>query len=141
MDHQKAMLHELWRKAGRDTEPVRIPAKTPAKAVQLRHTLYNAVKGVRKNLDNTDSSLAHALENVTISFDPEDKSIVVMRQKIATELMGVIAGVLGEYAKPETSEEAAARESAARLEKMLGQAAPQTAADIYREHKVRFGED
>jgi hypothetical protein len=140
MDQQKAMLHELWRKAGRDADPVRIPAKTSAKAIQLRHTLYNAVKEVRKNMENADAALAHALENVTVSFDPEDKSIVVMRQKIASELMGVIAGVLGE-AVAQTSEEAAAKESVARVEEMLGKSAPQTAADIYRAHKAKYGDD
>lgn len=134
MDEQKALLQGLWRKAFSQDEPLAIPCKTASNATRMRFALYNAVRGVRTGKDKVDDLLRRATENCSISFDPEDKSILIMQKKIMTEMMQTVAEILGDTPELKKSDEQMEVEaSLALLTKKLneGVSADQpTAADV-----------
>lgn len=122
MDKQKALLQGLWRKAVGTEETLRVPCQTESNAKRLRFALYNAVRDVRVGKVEGDETLKEAIANCTISFDPEDKSVVLIQQKVMMDLMQVVAGVVGDApGLQKTEEEMAMEASQARLmEKLSG---------------------
>ena len=95
MDKQKLLIQALWRKARMEKEPLRLDCKTQSKAIRMRFALYNAVKHVRSGLQPADEALRDAVMNVTIGFDPDEPHVLVLRQKVESEMMQTIADVLG----------------------------------------------
>lgn len=134
MDEQKALLQGLWRKAFSQDEPLAIPCKTASNATRMRFALYNAVRGVRTGKDKVDDLLRRATENCSISFDPEDKSILIMQKKIMTEMMQTVAEILGDTPELKKSDEQMEAEaSLALLTKKLNEGVSPdqpTAADV-----------
>ena len=96
MDEQKALLQGLWRKAMLQDEPVEVPCKTASNATRLRFSLYNAVRDVRSGKAEVDKALRQAVDNCSIGFSPDDKSILVIQKKVMTDLMQTISGLVGD---------------------------------------------
>lgn len=94
MDQQKALLQGLWRKAQKQGTPLEIPCKTQANATRMRFALYNAVRGVRAGKEGVDDLLQEAIDNCTVGFGKEDRSIVVIQHKIMTDLMQVVTSIM-----------------------------------------------
>lgn len=113
MNEEKALLQSLWRKASTQ-EKLTIPCKTLAKARRLRYALYNAVRGVRDGEVKVDEVLQFAVENYSISFDPDEPSTLVVQRKILTELMQTVQGILGDTPL-ETEEDILMREAEQRV--------------------------
>lgn len=96
MDEQRAKLQGLWRKAYRDGKPIEIPCKTASAATKLRFAMYDAVRPFRKGTMQPDEELGEAINNCMLSFKEDDRSVLVVCRKTATELMAAIDAVLGE---------------------------------------------
>lgn len=95
MDKQKLLLQGLWRKAGAAPEALRLPCRTRGEALRLRFALYNAVRKVREGKEPADEALTRALEEVTLSFEDDAQTVLVMEQKVRTGMMQVVVAALG----------------------------------------------
>lgn len=97
MNEQKALLQALWRKAARMEEPLRIPCGSPGEATRLRFALYNAVKDIRKPKEGftPEPELQAAVQNCSVSFDPEDKKVLLLQRQVVTGMMATLKGLLG----------------------------------------------
>lgn len=121
MDEQKQLLQGLWRKAFSQQEPLEIPCKTGSNATRLRFALYNSVRAVREGKKQADTALKNAVENCAIGFHPQDKTILVIQQKVMTELMQTIASIVGNDPQAsKTDDEIAMEASQAKLMEVLG---------------------
>lgn len=98
MDKQKLLLQGLWRKAGASPEALRLPCRTRGEALRLRFALYNAVRKVREGKEPADEALTRALEEVTLSFEDDAQTVLVMEQKVRTGMMQVVVAALGPQA-------------------------------------------
>lgn len=112
MDKQKLLLQGLWRKAGASPEALRLPCHSRGEALRLRFALYNAVRKVREGKEPADETLMRALEEVTLSFEDDAQTVLVMEQKVRTGMMQVVVAALGPQAEgvspvPATSQVAA----------------------------------
>lgn len=101
MDKQKLLLQGLWRKAGASPEALRLPCSTRGEALRLRFALYNAVRKVREGKEPADEALQRALEEVTLSFEDDAQTVLVMEQKVRTGMMQVVVAALGAGAQAE----------------------------------------
>lgn len=95
MDKQKLLLQGLWRKAGAAPEALRLPCRTRGEALRLRFALYNAVRKVREGKEPADEALTRALEEVTLSFEDDAQTVLVMDQKVRSGMMQVVVAALG----------------------------------------------
>ena len=98
MDKQKLLLQGLWRKAGASPEALRLPCRTRGEALRLRFALYNAVRKVREGKEPADEALTRALEEITLSFEDDAQTVLVMEQKVHTGMMQVVMAALGPQA-------------------------------------------
>ena len=101
MDKQKLLLQGLWRKAGASPEALRLPCRTRGEALRLRFALYNAVRKVREGKEPADEALTRALEEVTLSFEDDAQTVLVMEQKVRSGMMQVVVAALGATAQAE----------------------------------------
>lgn len=128
---EKAVMQGLWRKALGEPKGLTIPCTTEAQAQRLRFALYNGVRAFRKGQATPDERLAQALAELTISFTPDKKGLII-GPKAATGMMPQLLALLGGV--PETvselQEEKDAAESAQRLMQMLAQAEPTDKASL-----------
>lgn len=113
MDKQKLLLQGLWRKAGASPEALRLPCSTRGEALRLRFALYNAVRKVREGKEPADEALMRALEEVTLSFEDDAQTVLVMEQKVRTGMMQVVVAALGPQAVEGVSPAPAASQVAA----------------------------
>lgn len=124
MDEQKQLLQGLWRKAFRQGTALEIPCKTESNATRMRFALYNAVRGVRAGKEKVDDLLKLAVENCSVGFHPDDRTVVVMQRKVMTELMQTVAEILdGEPELRKTEEEMEVEASQALLMQKLREGA------------------
>ena len=98
MDKQKLLLQGLWRKAGASPEALRLPCRTRGEALRLRFALYNAVRKVREGKEPADEALTRALEEITLSFEDDAQTVLVMDQKVRSGMMQVVVAALGPQA-------------------------------------------
>lgn len=102
MDQQKSVLQGLWRKAGRQDEPLEIACASNADAKRLRFALYNAVREFKPTPKGdpakklADPALQMALDKCSVSFHEQDSSIIIIRQKTSSAMMQAAMAVLGE---------------------------------------------
>lgn len=96
MDEQKMLLHGLWRKAWKATEPILVPCRTKSNAIKLRFALYNSVRFVRAGKENADETLREAAENVSIGTLEGDPTTLVLQRRTLSETMKTIAAILAD---------------------------------------------
>lgn len=96
MDEQKMLLHGLWRKAWKATEPVLVPCRTKSNAIKLRFALYNSVRFVRAGKEKADETLCEAAENVSIGTLEGDPTTLVLQRRTLSETMKTIAAILAD---------------------------------------------
>lgn len=94
MDEQKMLLHGLWRKAWKASEPILVPCRTKSNAIKLRFALYNSVRFVRAGKENADETLREAAENVSIGTLEGDPTTLVLQRRTLSETMKTIAAIL-----------------------------------------------
>lgn len=96
MDEQKMLLHGLWRKAWKASEPILVPCRTKSNAIKLRFALYNSVRFVRTGKENADETLREAAENVSIGTLEGDPTTLVLQRRTLSETMKTIAAILAD---------------------------------------------
>ena len=96
MDEQKMLLHGLWRKAWKASEPVLVPCRTKSNAIKLRFALYNSVRFVRAGKEKADETLCEAAENVSIGTLEGDPTTLVLQRRTLSETMKTIAAILAD---------------------------------------------
>jgi hypothetical protein len=96
MDEQKMLMHGLWRKAWKASEPVEVPCRTKSNAIKLRFALYNSVRFVRSGKEEADGALREAVENVSIGTLPGDPTVLVLQRRSLSETLQTIAALLAE---------------------------------------------
>ena len=96
MDEQKMLLHGLWRKAWRASEPILVPCRTKSNAIKLRFALYNSVRFVRAGKEKADETLCEAAENVSIGTLEGDPTTLVLQRRTLSETMKTIAAILAD---------------------------------------------
>lgn len=96
MDEQKMLLHGLWRKAWKASEPVLVPCRTKSNAIKLRFALYNSVRFVRAGKEKADETLCEAAENVSIGALEGDPTTLVLQRRTLSETMKTIAAILAD---------------------------------------------
>lgn len=96
MDEQKMLLHGLWRKAWKASEPVLVPCRTKSNAIKLRFALYNSVRFVRAGKEKADEVLCEAAENVSIGTLEGDPTTLVLQRRTLSETMKTIAAILAD---------------------------------------------
>lgn len=96
MDEQKMLLHGLWRKAWKASEPILVPCRTKSNAIKLRFALYNSVRFVRAGKENADETLCEAAENVSIGTLEGDPTTLVLQRRTLSETMRTIAAILAD---------------------------------------------
>lgn len=96
MDEQKMLLHGLWRKAWKASEPILVPCRTKSNAIKLRFALYNSVRFVRAGKENADETLCEAAENVSIGTLEGDPTTLVLQRRTLSETMKTIAAILAD---------------------------------------------
>lgn len=89
MDKQLKILHDLWKTAGKNDKPLKIPCGDESSAARLRFALYNAVKPVKTG-KLVDKELLDAATNCSISYEQGDKTTLVIQQKIMAGLMPML---------------------------------------------------
>ena len=94
MDEQKMLLHGLWRKAWKASEPILVPCRTKSNAIKLRFALYNSVRFVRAGKEKADETLCQAAENVSIGTLEGDPTTLVLQRRTLSETMKTIAAIL-----------------------------------------------
>lgn len=116
-------LREMWIKASR--EPLVIQTPTPGDAVNLRFTLYNAVKKIRDRPEYNEA-LAEVLEVVQVKIvdgDAGEKCAVRLGKSAAIEALDRTFELLGITGKevPKTKDDVdmAADASLARIQAMM----------------------
>lgn len=115
MDTQKMMLQGLWRKAFKKEGGLELNCKTPSNATKMRFALYAAVRGVREGKEKADEELLQAIENCSISFAEEDKSILFMRRSVLTDMMQLVSEVLEDSPELVKTQEQMEMEASQRL--------------------------
>ena len=96
MDEQKMLLHGLWRKAWKASEPILVPCRTKSNAIKLRFALYNSVRFVRAGKEKADETLCEAAENVSIGTLEGDPTTLVLQRRTLSETMKTIAAILAD---------------------------------------------
>ncbi|UOF77865.1 hypothetical protein [Bacteriophage sp.] len=111
------MLQEVWRRASKLDEPLRIPCPNEAAAVKLRFALYAAVKDAKREDTVCDEPLREAARSCMIRLDGD--IVVIQNAKFDATMQGVL-DILGPGFEPKSSEDLALEASAKRLEQELG---------------------
>ena len=101
MDEQKMLLHGLWRKAWKASEPILVPCRTKSNAIKLRFALYNSVRFVRAGKEKADETLCEAAENVSIGTLEGDPTTLVLQRRTLSETMKTIAAILADDGETE----------------------------------------
>ena len=113
------MLQAIWRKAGRQTDPLTIPVPAPADAARLRWALYNSVRGFRAGPDTLESradpELAGFVEELSLRVEGAS---VVLERRVKSPMMQAVAAALGKEDLVDTEAEAAQASAARVLEEL-----------------------
>ena len=113
------MLQAIWRKAGRQADPLTIPVPTPADAARLRWALYNSVRAFRAGADTLESradpELAGFVEELSIRVEGAS---VVLERRVKSPMMQAVADALGKEDLVDTEAEAAQASAARVLEEL-----------------------
>lgn len=107
MNQEKSALQEVWRTARKSEQPTVFNCGTESNAKRFRFALYNAIKGVRRGTEIADPELKDAIDNVSISFDKEDRSKILLAPKIMSSMMQQVMQVIGKKADELIDSEAA----------------------------------
>jgi len=115
MNQEQTFLLEIWKKAFEQDEPLEVDCKTASSATQFRMALYNAAKPVKKS-PGKYPGYAEAVENCMITLQEKggEKRVVVVKQKMLTELMQSVAAQL-DIPMPKARQEREIAEAAERL--------------------------
>lgn len=138
MDKQKQVMQGLWRRAGRMTEALEIKCKTISDARRMRFALYNAVREFKPDQKDgkapkaADSALQHAIDNCSVSFKSGEPTTVLLRQKVATDLMMSALEALGDEALLDEMDVAASASADAVMKKLAEEGQVEVNANLPR---------